>query len=377
LRGADGVALRELEHDHPSGLSTHLLPEGRILRAATPFDAAELDERWSAVTGGRGGLLERWNWRGELEWSYRIADAYALQHHDVSPMPNGDVLAIVWEYHSDEEMAARGRTELMRGMGIWTDAIWQIRPIGDHEGEVVWRWASWDHLGEGPRKVSINQGALLPDWSHANAVTYHEELDQIAISVHGFSEVWIIDHGTSTEEAAGGIGGRRGFGGDLLYRWGNPAAYGAGTSEDQQLFFQHDVRWVPEGYPGEGHLTVFNNGPIHGSSHSAVTEWSPPLLSDGTYALIDGRFGPDAPSWTWTEAVPTDFFEVFMSGALRLANGNTLLTGALSRTLREVSPAGDVVARIEDPYPELPPFHQPFFRSEVYPVGGDVTPSVP
>ena len=23
---------------------------------------------------------------------------------------------------------------------------------------------------------------------------------------------------------------------------------------------QHDARWIPEGYPGTGHLTIFNNG---------------------------------------------------------------------------------------------------------------------
>ena len=52
-----------------------------------------------------------------------------------------------------------------------------------------------------------------------NAVDYNAEFDQLMISVHNLSEVWIIDHSTTTAEAAGHTGGRSGKGGDILYRW--------------------------------------------------------------------------------------------------------------------------------------------------------------
>ena len=51
-------------------------------------------------------------------------------------------------------------------------------------------------------------------------------------------------------------GGRWGKGGDFLYRWGNPKNYQRGDSTNEQLFGQHDVRWIEKGYPGEGDLTV-------------------------------------------------------------------------------------------------------------------------
>src|SRR5262249_61664741 len=87
-------------------------------------------------------------------------------------------------------------------------------------------------VGRKPQRV-------YPDWTHVNAVAYNPALDQIMLSVPEFGELWVIDHGTTKAEAAGHKGGRYGKGGDLLYRWGNPRAYRAGTVRDQKLFSQH------------------------------------------------------------------------------------------------------------------------------------------
>src|SRR6185312_13593635 len=105
-----------------------------------------------------------------------------------------------------------------------------------------------------------NRGRTNADWTHFNGIAYNPDLDQIMVSVWTFSEFWIIDHSTTTAEAASHKGGRSGKGGDLLYRWGNPRAYRAGTEKDQKLFRQHNAHWIPKGHPGEGNLLVFNNG---------------------------------------------------------------------------------------------------------------------
>jgi hypothetical protein len=184
---------------------------------------------------------------------------------------------------------------------------------------------------------------------HINAVAYNAELDQIALSCPNFNEIWIIDHGTTTAEAAGSTGGRAGRGGDFLYRWGNPAAYGrTGT---QRLFAQHDVRWIPDGWEGAGNLTVFNNGSDRPEgAWSSVDEWTPPLGADGRYALDGGPFAPDTLAWQYRAKEPTDFFAPFISGAHRLANGNSLICAGTGGELFEVTRAGAVVWEYRNPF---------------------------
>jgi hypothetical protein len=163
------------------------------------------------------------------------------------------------------------------------------------------------------------------------------------LSVRHFSEIWIIDHSTTPEEAAGSTGGRSGMGGDLLYRWGNPATYKAGTRADQQLFYQHDAHWIPEGYPGAGNIMIFNNGDDTIRPYSTVIEITPPLTEDGTYEREGAVFGPAAPVWEYVADPPESFYSPFISGAQRLPNGNTLILNGNGGHFLEVNADGEVV----------------------------------
>ena len=185
----------------------------------------------------------------------------------------------MWEAKTAAEARRVGRRPTsIPSNGVWPDMLIEFEPQRPNGARIVWEWHMWDHLIQNidptlenyadpathPERININGGtsgggAFLRDMFHTNAVDYNPELDQIILSVPTFDEVWVIDHSTTTQEAAGRTGGRSGKGGDLLYRWGNPQAYGRGTAEDQLLGFQHDARWIPQGRPGAGHITVFSN----------------------------------------------------------------------------------------------------------------------
>jgi hypothetical protein len=192
---------------------------------------------------------------------------------------------------------------------------------------------------------------INPDWNHFNSVGYNPELDQIVVSVPHFSEIWIIDHSTTTAEAAGHTGGRSGKGGDLLYRWGNPRACRAGTKADQRLFAQHNANWIPRGLPGEGHMLVFNNGGRRpDGDYSSVDELVLPVDSDGRYTREPGAaFGPSQAAWSYRGAKKSDFYAFFISGAHRLPNGNTMICSGPNGTLFEVTPQKEVVWKYINP----------------------------
>jgi hypothetical protein len=171
------------------------------------------------------------------------------------------------------------------------------------------------------------------------------------MSTPELNEIWIIDHGTTTAEAAGHAGGRRGKGGDLLYRWGNPAIYRAGGTADRRLFFQHNAHWIPKGLPGAGHLLVFNNGRGRpGGDYSSVDELVLPIDENGLYAREKGQaWAPAAPVWSYSAPKTSDFSSSFISGAHRLPNGNTQICSGANGTIFEVTPEKEIVWKYLNP----------------------------
>ncbi len=372
------------------------------------------------AAGGQAGRIREYDWDGNILWDFEWADEDELIHHDIELMPNGNILAISYEAKSEKEVIEAGRDpKHVTKAGLWPDKIIEIKPSGPTEGEIVWEWHMWDHLvqdhdptknnygilAEHPRKINFNvHGPEFPpmteeqvqqgikmgmmtgnatvdnqhsDFTHTNAIAYNEELDQIAFSVPAYSEIMIIDHSTSSEEAKGSTGGKWGHGGDLLYRWGNPGNYGRGSKADRKLFFEHDIKWIPKGYPGEGHLMVFNNDIEHPDNkvpsmwavlmkskspeveapvgvlgnHSAVFEFVPPTNSEGAYILSENEaFGPESPVWSYTAPDQYSFYSAFVSGAHRMKNGNTLITSGAKGRMIEVTPEGQIVWEYWNPY---------------------------
>jgi hypothetical protein len=156
------------------------------------------------------------------------------------------------------------------------------------------------------------------------------------------SEIYIIDHSTTTAQAASHTGGVYGKGGDFLYRWGNPEAYDMGDSNDRTLFSQHYPHWIPQGLIDENKILIFNNG--NEIRHSAVDIISPPTTSPGAYFYDDiNGFGPVTSEWSYKAPNPEDFFSSILSSAQRLPNGNTLICDGDSGYFFELDPDKNIV----------------------------------
>ncbi|MCF8248027.1 MAG: aryl-sulfate sulfotransferase [Saprospiraceae bacterium] len=370
--------------------------------------------------GGESGRIQKISWDNKILWDFEYSNEDYCHHHDFTVMPNGHILAISWEAKTPEETWAAGRKpELTPKAGIWPDKIVEIVPDGERHGKVVWKWHAWDHLvqnvdptkanygnpADHPELIDINLGEmpkpitqdsfdtlakvgkihwrnqtldnLGSDLYHFNAIKYNAALDQIVFSSPHLSEIFIIDHSTTTEEAKGHKGGRSGKGGDILWRWGNAHNYARADSTDQQLFGQHDVRWIEEGKPGAGHLTVFDNDgpkPIdhdkEGSdslNYSAIFELVPPMDEKGNYVIEAGKpFGPEKPVWEYTAPDKLSFYSSFISGAHRMKNGNTFINEGTKGRIFEVTPTGETVWEYANPY-----------RGEIRKLNGDPNSPMP
>ncbi len=241
------------------------------------------------------GMVQDVDWNGTITWQYTYSTSVYCSHHDIHPMPNGNVLLIAYEVKSATQAVEAGCSQ---SMTIWPDKIVEIKPSGASGGEVVWEWHAWDHLVQNHDATKSNFGVIADhpellninyntqkDWMHTNGIDYNEALDQIVISSHYLNEIYVIDHSTNTAEAASHSGGNSGKGGDILYRWRNPAAYSQGTTANQDFKVVHDAHWVPSDCPNANYLVGFNN---QGASGNSSIDMISPPYNGYSYILNSG-----------------------------------------------------------------------------------------
>lgn len=336
----DGQVVKTWQSGYGPGQAVMLLGDGSLLRTAAPPSQ-------SMQGGGAGGMVELYDWSGTKVWSYTHLTPTARQHHDVEILPSGNILLLVWESHTRDEAIAAGRTAArLTENALWSERVIEVRRTGPNSGEVVWSWSSWDHLiqdvdpgkpnfgvvADNPERIDINAGGTRSDWLHANSVRYNAKRDEVMISIHNLNEIWIISRKT----------------GDIVYRYGSPANYKTGTTQDQVLFGQHDARWLDE----DGtRATVFNNGAGRvGVMGSSVDEIELPLNPDGTYRREPNKpFAPARPKVVYPKTLSNLFYGQNISGATRMPNGNTLACLGPSGVFIESTPDGQEVWRYVSP----------------------------
>ncbi len=319
--------------------SAYLQNDGSIFMAKD----SEPDTVLQFTTGNE--KIEHRDWDNNLLWSFIYSASPAKPHHDFKVLPNGNILLIAWEVKTEQDALSSGRKQsLLPRNRIISEQIVEIEPTGKYSGEIVWEWHAWNHLIQNNDSSKKNYGEVKShpelidfnyktystkdDWLHINSIDYDKQRDLILLSISAFNEIWIIDHSTNSVEATSHRGGNFKKGGDLIWRWGNPEAYGMGDSTLKKLYFQHNAHWVKNevGSKTENNesIILFNN--FYPDSASAVCVVTP--IFNTTSSLFEKRkdiFLPETYDWTYTTEQRSKMFSPIGSSVQLLPNGNLLI----------------------------------------------------
>lgn len=313
-----GKRVHEWNFNTKLGNDFEMLPDGRAI------GMFKVDSP-SFSFGGFGGSIRIINPDSSIEWQYDYVSDNYIAHHDVEILPNGNVLFLVWEKISPMIAQNNG---VNFNSNIYPEKLIEVDP---ETNTIVWEWKSWDHIiqdfdnnlpnygivKDNPQLININYS--LPedgDIMHANGIDYDASNDLIYMSVNYFSEVWVIDHSTSTSEAAGHSGGNFNKGGDLIYRFGNPEAYN-NTAGTRIFYNNHFPNLLENNEPGTGNILIFvNKG--QNIDQSTVYELKLPSFLN----LVPDTNNEPEVVWSFTDA---NLFNPKISSAVRLLNGNTLI----------------------------------------------------
>ena len=312
-----GTKVYEWSFETNLGNDLELLPDGKLIgmfKSENPIFSF----------GGFGGVIKILNIDGTTAWEYETASANQLAHHDVELLPNGNVLFLVWEKITAITAQQQG---VNTTVDIYPEVLIEVNP---NTNQIEWEWHSWNHiiqdvdsnlpnygvLSDNPQLININYNlAANGDIMHSNGIDFDSDKNVIYMSINGYSEVWVIDHSTTTAEATTAIGGNYNKGGNLLYRFGNPETYNNAFGE--RIFFNnHFPNLLENNVPGAGHVLIYMNG--NNANQSTVFELEIPE----PFSLQANMNNEPSIIWSFTDE---NLFYAKISGTVRLNNGNTLI----------------------------------------------------
>ena len=321
--------------------SSYLIPGDTLVRTVSYTGAI--------LSGGPfSGEIQKIDWNNNIVWDYIYSDSTHVLHHDICPMPNGNVLMIALEVKKAPQGTQAGGSANMQRR---SDMIIEVMPTGPVTGTIVWQWHLWDHLCQNynpakanyvaslvdnPQLIDINYDNSI-DFFHMNGIDYNAILDQITFSSYTFSEIYVIDHSTNTAQATGHTGGNSGKGGDIIYRWGNPSAYGAIGNTVFNVV--HDAHWVsPDNIYFPNYLCGYNNlGGV--GAKTAINVLNPPYNGYNYTSTLGTAYEPLSSSWLYT----TNSVNSKEGSSQQLPNGNSLVCFTFLDTITEVNYSGETL----------------------------------
>ncbi|MBK9718012.1 MAG: T9SS type A sorting domain-containing protein [Saprospiraceae bacterium] len=253
-----------------TGYSSHLMPGGFLWRTVRYSPN-------SFAGGGQTGKVQKLAWDGTLLWDFVYSTTAYSMHHDICPMPNGNVLLISYEKRTAAEVSAAGST--FNGE-MWPDKVVEVKPTGLTTGDVVWEWKVWDHLVQNTNASKAN---------YQSSIVNHPELLNINYK----------------------------------------------PSMTNYLKVTHDAHWIPETAPNSGRLAGFNNQGIS-NTKSCVDQVNPPL-NGYLYDITSGKaFDPSIYTYRHT----ANGYSSNMGSSQELPNGNLLVCLATAGTVYEINSTG-------------------------------------
>tara|TARA_R110002050_G_scaffold295080_1_gene453539 strand:- start:70 stop:1656 length:1587 start_codon:yes stop_codon:yes gene_type:complete len=306
-----------------------------------------------------GTYAEIRDWENNILWSLNYQSKLGFRiHHDIQPLPNGNFLVLVKDNYTNTEMFAAGMDTSYPNDVLELEKIVEIEPVGTNSAHIVWEWKLFDHLvqefdsskpnygtvANNPQLLNMNyEDGEASNPIHANAIDYNPDLDQIAFSARHLKEVFVIDHSTTTAQAASHSGGIYGKGGDFLWRWGNPEVYNKGTINDRKFGRQHDIKWITEG-PDKGKMSVFSNDGYGTSTTFSSVHIIDQNATNGVYSISSGTFLPSDYFWSWDGTILGKVMgESAQCGLQIMSNGNALINETSTGRITEVDRDGNVI----------------------------------
>ena len=267
------------------GNYAYMLKNGNLL-------AAIRTEEQNKHLPAKGGHLMEFDWDGNVVWEH----VDHLQHHDFRRLDNGNTVYLCWKLLTEEQQKALpgGLPGTEHEDGIYGDVVREVTP----EGEVVWEWAAAEQMDM--QKFPNHPGAVRLEYAHGNTVGPTND-GNILINQRYTGAMLIIDKATK----------------EIVW-----------SLADWEYGQQHDVQMIENGnilFFANGAWTISYHGPEAGSK---VVELDPKTNEE---------------VWTYQGRPRRQLFSNFISGAQRLASGNTLICEGGWGRIFEVTPEGEIV----------------------------------
>jgi len=258
--------------------------------------------------GQKKPVIGEYNWDGHRIWDYEMLGP---AHHDLQRLDNGNTLVLTTEPVPDEYREKIKDPVRRSAKPLNADLVLEVTP----EREVVWEWHAYEHLDINFHCEIWNPG----DWTHINTVQalpenrHYDAGDKrfkpgnILLSPRNLGFIFIVDKETK----------------EVVWRYtGN---YKGG------LAGQHEPHMIEKRLPGEGNITVYDNGapPLRSSAHvgkSFILEIDP-VTEEIVWKFEDGE----------------RFYSSFRSNVQRLPNGNTLICESEGPRIFEVTRESEIV----------------------------------